>query len=134
MVVDLRVGVVCVVVVAGGDITGSALGKDSEVTGPRTPARRGSSRRDGDDEQAGRDGVAAGGDITDSALGEGRAVSGSVRDSEQRFGSSSGGAAVAGPRQIFTALSSSSGAVGEIGRLPLPKGQGKSAGYGAGGP
>ncbi|MFF3959440.1 hypothetical protein ACFYY1_40630 [Streptomyces sp. NPDC001890] len=58
-------------VVAGGDITGSALGKDSKVTGPRTPSRRGSSRRDGDDVRAGRDGVAAGGDITDSALGEG---------------------------------------------------------------
>ncbi|MFJ7199759.1 MULTISPECIES: hypothetical protein [unclassified Streptomyces] len=58
-------------VVAGGDITGSALGKESKVTGPRTPSRRGSSRRDGNDVRAGRDGVAAGGDITDSALGEG---------------------------------------------------------------
>ncbi|WP_405911484.1 tyrosine-type recombinase/integrase [Streptomyces sp. NBC_00963] len=59
-----------------------------------------------------------------------RELIGSVRDSEQRFDSSSGGTAVTGRREIFTVLSSSSGAVGEVGRLPLPEVQGKGAGYG----
>ncbi|WP_326763413.1 hypothetical protein OG978_01300 [Streptomyces sp. NBC_01591] len=58
-------------VAAGGNITGSALGKDSKVTGPRTPPGSVPTQRDGDDVRAGRDGVATGGDITDSALGEG---------------------------------------------------------------
>ncbi|MFB6507538.1 MULTISPECIES: hypothetical protein [unclassified Streptomyces] len=58
-------------VAAGGSITGSALGKDSKVTGPRTVPGRSPGRRGGDDVRAGRDGVAAGGEITDSALGEG---------------------------------------------------------------
>jgi hypothetical protein len=58
-------------VVAGGDITGSALGKNSKVTGPRTPPRSTSARRGRDDVSARRDGFAAGGDITDSAVGEG---------------------------------------------------------------
>ncbi|MFF7964339.1 hypothetical protein ACFZC3_03080 [Streptomyces sp. NPDC007903] len=56
-------------VAAGGDITGSALGKNAKVTGPRTPTT--AARRTHDDIRAGRDGIAAGGDITDSALGEG---------------------------------------------------------------
>lgn len=56
-------------VAAGGSITGSALGRNAEVTGPRTPTA--ATRRTHDDVHAGRDGIAAGGDITDSALGEG---------------------------------------------------------------
>ncbi|MFF3735328.1 hypothetical protein ACFYXM_34945 [Streptomyces sp. NPDC002476] len=58
-------------IAAGGDITGSALGKNSKVAGPHTAQRSSSTRRGGGDVRAGRDGVAAGGDITDSALGEG---------------------------------------------------------------
>lgn len=58
-------------VAAGGNITGSALGKNSKVTGPRTRPGAPPAARDGDDVRAGRDGVATGGDITDSALGEG---------------------------------------------------------------
>ncbi|MGW4226623.1 hypothetical protein ACWEG1_24570 [Streptomyces bauhiniae] len=56
-------------VAAGGNITGSALGTHSKVTGPHTPPTP--ARRTHDDVQASRDGIAAGGDITDSALGEG---------------------------------------------------------------
>ncbi|MFI9391988.1 hypothetical protein [Streptomyces bauhiniae] len=56
-------------VAAGGNITGSALGQNAKVTGPRTPATP--ARRPHDDIRAARDGIAAGGDITDSALGEG---------------------------------------------------------------
>ncbi|GAA1332929.1 hypothetical protein GCM10009647_073900 [Streptomyces sanglieri] len=58
-------------VAAGGSITGSAVGKESKVNGPRTLPGSVPAPRDGDDVRAGRDGVAAGGDITDSALGEG---------------------------------------------------------------
>lgn len=58
-------------VVAGGDITGSAIGKNSKVTGPQSSPSRTAARRNADDVRAGRDGIAAGGDITDSALGEG---------------------------------------------------------------
>ncbi|TRO56119.1 hypothetical protein [Streptomyces sp. IB201691-2A2] len=58
-------------IVSGGNITGSALGKNSKVTGPRTVAGTPPAQRDGDDVRARRDGIAAGGDITDSALGEG---------------------------------------------------------------
>ncbi|MFJ6902575.1 hypothetical protein [Streptomyces hokutonensis] len=58
-------------VAAGGNITGSAIGKNSKVTGPRTRPGTPSAARDGDDVRAGRNGVATGGDITDSALGEG---------------------------------------------------------------
>lgn len=57
-------------VAAGGNITGSALGKNSKVTGPRTQPGAPPAARNGDDVRAGRDGVATGGDITDSALGE----------------------------------------------------------------
>ncbi|MFJ5014391.1 hypothetical protein [Streptomyces griseoluteus] len=56
-------------VAAGGDITGSALGGNSKVTGPRTPPT--AARRTHGDVHAARDGIAAGGDITDSALGDG---------------------------------------------------------------
>jgi hypothetical protein len=60
-------------VAVGGNITGSAIGKNSKVTGP--PSTPGSAatapRGDGDDVRARRDGIAAGGDVTDSALGEG---------------------------------------------------------------
>lgn len=56
-------------VAVGGDITGSALGRNAKVTGPRTPAAP--ARRTDADVRAGRDGIATGGDITDSALGEG---------------------------------------------------------------
>ncbi|GHE92649.1 hypothetical protein GCM10017776_06310 [Streptomyces griseoluteus] len=56
-------------VAAGGNITGSALGDNSKVTGPRTPST--AARRTHDDVHAARDGIATGGDITDSALGEG---------------------------------------------------------------
>lgn len=57
-------------IVAGGNITGSAIGNNSKVTGPHTtPSSAG--RRNADDVRAGRDGIATGGDITDSALGEG---------------------------------------------------------------
>lgn len=58
-------------VVAGGDITGSAIGNNSKVTGPHSSLSRTAARRNADDVRAGRDGIAAGGDITDSALGEG---------------------------------------------------------------
>ncbi|MFE1198445.1 hypothetical protein ACFW6E_37835 [Streptomyces olivaceoviridis] len=58
-------------VAAGGNITGSALGKNSKVTGPRTPPGTSSSSRGRNDVRSGQDGIAAGGDITDSALGEG---------------------------------------------------------------
>jgi hypothetical protein len=58
-------------VVAGGDITGSAIGKNSKVTGPHSPPSRTAARRNVDNVRAGRDGIAAGGDITNSALGEG---------------------------------------------------------------
>lgn len=58
-------------VVAGGNITGSAIGKNSKVTGPRTRPGSTSPRGDTDDVRSGRDGIATGGDITDSALGEG---------------------------------------------------------------
>lgn len=56
-------------VAAGGDITGSALGAHSKVTGPRTPPAP--ARHTQADVHATRDGIATGGDITDSALGEG---------------------------------------------------------------
>ncbi len=58
-------------VVAGGNITGSAIGNNSKVTGPHTTSSHTAARRNTDDVRAGRDGIAAGGDITDSALGEG---------------------------------------------------------------
>jgi hypothetical protein len=58
-------------VVAGGNITGSAIGRNSKVTGAPSAAPPTASRRSADDVRAGRDGIAAGGDITDSALGEG---------------------------------------------------------------
>lgn len=58
-------------VVAGGNITGSAIGNNSKVAGPHTAPRSTASRRNVDDVRAGRDGIAVGGDITDSALGEG---------------------------------------------------------------
>jgi hypothetical protein len=59
-------------IVAGGDITGSALGKNAKVTGAPTPPNLAPpTPRNGDDVRARRDGIAAGGDITDSALGEG---------------------------------------------------------------
>jgi hypothetical protein len=58
-------------VVAGGDITGSAIGNHSKVTGPYSSSSRTATRRNADDVRAGRDGIAAGGDITDSAIGEG---------------------------------------------------------------
>lgn len=58
-------------IAVGGDITGSALGSYSKVTGPRTAPTRRAGRRGTDDVRAGRDGIATGGDITDSALGEG---------------------------------------------------------------
>lgn len=58
-------------IAAGGDIVGSALGKNSKVTGPRTASSSTRVRRTADDVQAGRDGIATGGDIIDSALGEG---------------------------------------------------------------
>jgi hypothetical protein len=58
-------------VVAGGNITGSAIGTSSKVTGPHTTPSSTAARRNADDVRAGRDGIAAGGDITDSALGEG---------------------------------------------------------------
>ncbi|WP_143059745.1 hypothetical protein [Streptomyces melanosporofaciens] len=58
-------------IAVGGDITGSALGKNSKVSGPPTPRSRITARRSTDDVQARQDGIAAGGDITDSALGEG---------------------------------------------------------------
>ncbi|MFE9436568.1 hypothetical protein [Streptomyces sp. NPDC006640] len=58
-------------VAAGGNITGSAIGRNSKVTGPRTTPGATTVRPDADDVRAGRDGIAAGGDITDSALGEG---------------------------------------------------------------
>lgn len=58
-------------VVAGGNITGSAIGNNSKVTGPHTAPSSTAARRNADDVRAGRDGIAAGGDITDSALGEG---------------------------------------------------------------
>lgn len=59
-------------IAVGGDITGSALGKNSKVTGPPTTPRTISTpAREGDDVRAGRDGIATGGDVTDSALGEG---------------------------------------------------------------
>lgn len=58
-------------VVAGGDITGSAIGNNSKVTGLHSSPSRTAARRNADDVRAGRDGIAAGGDITDSALGEG---------------------------------------------------------------
>lgn len=61
-------------------------------------------------------------------------MSGFAHDSEQRFDSSSGGTAVAGLRRMFTALSSSSGAGSEIGRLPLPERQGKALATVPGGP
>ncbi|WP_135785854.1 hypothetical protein [Streptomyces bauhiniae] len=56
-------------VAAGGNITGSALGTNSKVTGPHTPPTP--ARRPHDDVHASRDAIATGGDITDSALGEG---------------------------------------------------------------
>lgn len=58
-------------VVAGGNITGSAIGNNSKVTGPHATPSSTAARRNADDVRAGRDGIAAGGDITDSALGEG---------------------------------------------------------------
>ncbi|MBQ0954219.1 hypothetical protein [Streptomyces sp. RK76] len=58
-------------VVAGGNITGTAIGDNSKVTGPHAAPRSTASRRNADDVRAGRDGIAAGGDITDSALGDG---------------------------------------------------------------
>ncbi|WP_328978414.1 hypothetical protein [Streptomyces canus] len=58
-------------IVSGGNITGSALGKNSKVTGPPTMPGPPSAQRDGDDVRARRDGIAVGGDITDSALGDG---------------------------------------------------------------
>ncbi|MET7610087.1 hypothetical protein [Streptomyces seoulensis] len=56
-------------VAAGGNITGSALGPHSKVTGPHTPPTP--ARRTRSDVHASRDAIATGGDITDSALGEG---------------------------------------------------------------
>ncbi len=58
-------------VVAGGNISGSAIGSNSKVTGPRTTPNGIAARRNADDVRAGRDGIAAGGDITDSAIGDG---------------------------------------------------------------
>lgn len=58
-------------VAAGGNITGSAIGKNSKVTGPHSTHVGTLPRTSGDDVRAGKDGIAAGGDITDSALGEG---------------------------------------------------------------
>ncbi|WP_217236311.1 hypothetical protein [Streptomyces sp. AC555_RSS877] len=58
-------------IVSGGNITGSALGKNSKVTGPPSMPGTPPAQRDGDDVRARRDGIAASGDITDSALGEG---------------------------------------------------------------
>ncbi|MFJ5561553.1 hypothetical protein ACIQCD_30080 [Streptomyces sp. NPDC093250] len=59
-------------IVAGGNITGSALGKNAKVTGPATALNPPPpTPRNGDDVRARRNGIAAGGDITDSALGEG---------------------------------------------------------------
>lgn len=59
-------------VVALGNITGSALGKDSKVTGPHSTMVGGTpAPNDGDDVQTGQGGIVALGDITDSALGEG---------------------------------------------------------------
>lgn len=58
-------------VVAGGNITGSAIGTNSKVTGPHTTPSSTAPRQNADDVRAGRDGIAAGGDITDSALGDG---------------------------------------------------------------
>lgn len=58
-------------VVAGGNITASAIGNNSKVNGPHSSPSRAAARRNADDVRAGRDGIAAGGDITDSALGDG---------------------------------------------------------------
>jgi hypothetical protein len=59
-------------IAVGGSITGSAVGKNSVVTGPPTsPGTTPATPRDGDDVRARRDGIATGGDVTDSALGEG---------------------------------------------------------------
>jgi len=59
-------------IAVGGNITGSALGANSKVTGPPTsPVISAPVPRNGDDVRARRDGIAAGGDVTDSALGEG---------------------------------------------------------------
>ena len=58
-------------IVAGGNITGSAIGNSSKVNGPRSAPSRNTTRQNVADVRAGRDGIAAGGDITDSALGEG---------------------------------------------------------------
>lgn len=58
-------------VVAGGNITGSAIGNNSKVNGPHTTPSSTAVRRNAGDVRAGRDGIAAGGDITDSAVGEG---------------------------------------------------------------
>ncbi|WP_157852820.1 hypothetical protein RFN58_15660 [Streptomyces iakyrus] len=59
-------------IAVGGNITGSALGTNSKVTGPPTsPVTSTPVPLNGDDVRARRDGIAAGGDVTDSALGEG---------------------------------------------------------------
>ncbi|MFJ9667805.1 hypothetical protein ACIRPP_24840 [Streptomyces sp. NPDC101219] len=60
-------------IAVGGDVTGSALGRNAKVTGPSagpgTP--RPAPRDTRDDVRARQDGIAVGGDVTDSALGEG---------------------------------------------------------------
>ncbi|MFJ3673673.1 hypothetical protein ACIPSE_45250 [Streptomyces sp. NPDC090106] len=58
-------------IAVGGNITGSALGKNSKVTGPPTTPGPSVPPRGGDDVRARADGIAAGGAVTDSALGEG---------------------------------------------------------------
>lgn len=60
-------------VVALGNITGSALGKNSKVTGPptATPPHPAPAPQGGDNIRTERGGVVSLGDITDSALGEG---------------------------------------------------------------
>lgn len=59
-------------IAVGGDITGSALGRNSRVTSPSSaPRSTAAGARDGGEVRAERDGIAAGGHVTDSALGEG---------------------------------------------------------------
>ncbi|MFJ9635351.1 hypothetical protein [Streptomyces sp. NPDC101178] len=59
-------------IAVGGNITGSAVGKNAKRTGPSTsppPAATPPARND--DVSSRRGGIATGGDVTDSALGEG---------------------------------------------------------------
>ncbi|MDT7847851.1 hypothetical protein [Streptomyces justiciae] len=59
-------------IAVGGNVTGSAVGKDLTVTGsPTSSGTTPRTSRDGADVRAGTDGIAVGGDVTDSAIGEG---------------------------------------------------------------